>query len=393
MVASLLAVTSIFGQNHNQGACTPQPPVCKPAKCCLPQVPQPPMNCAYNAPAEINVGCQGDIDFFASGSFLYWQPILENMSIAYVNTTNVFLAAPERSLQGSFVDMNFKYKPGFKVGLGMNLQVDDWDGFTEYTRVHGEHRASTNGGPDANVPMVYPTFGHPFLLSHTIGASAVFNSASATYNNNLDFVDAEMGRTYYVGKSLIFRSAWGARGSWITQHVHVNYNNFTSLVATDPAGVIVSINSSVDVYQRQRSWGVGPRTGLMMDWMLGQGVRFFGSGYGDILYHKFKIQDKTVAIPRINRGSLLIGNPISVVSYEKVGALRTHLDLEMGFGWGSYFDNNNWHIDLSASYGWQVFFDHNMFRSFTDDFVIGNNHIPNGNLYVHGLTVTARVDF
>ena len=86
MVASLLAATSVFGQNQSQGACAPQqcvpqPPVCKPAKCCVPQNPQEPKMCAYNAPAEINVGCQGDIDFWASGSFIYWQPSQDNMAI------------------------------------------------------------------------------------------------------------------------------------------------------------------------------------------------------------------------------------------------------------------------------------------------------------------------
>jgi hypothetical protein len=76
-----------------------------------------------------------------------------------------------------------------------------------------------------------------------------------------------------------------------------------------------------------------------------------------------------------------------------VGVVRTHLDLELGLGWGTYFDDNNWHVDLSASYGFQVFFDQNMFRHFEDDVMIGLSSVANGNLYVQGLTATARFDF
>jgi hypothetical protein len=294
--------------------------------------------------------------------------------------------------------MDFRYQPGFKAGLGMNLQMDDWDGYVEYTRIHGTHSASSNG-PLANplTPSILATRGHPFLTSSSLGAGQLFNSAWGHYRNNLDFADVEMGRTYYVGKSLVFRSALGARGAWILQNFHVGYSNKTLAAARDASTLIVSLPSLFNVYQRSHSWAVGPRVGMMMDWMLGCGVRFFGSGYGDILYTKYKVQDKSVLLPRVNNTgtntTLLIGNPVSIITRDKVGLLRTHLDLELGLGWGSYFDNNNWHIDLSASYGYQVFFGQNMFREFESAGRIGGNFLPNGDLYVQGLTATARLDF
>lgn len=407
MVASLLAMTSIFGQNQNQGSCAPQqcvprPPVCKPAKCCTPQQPMQPTNCAYNAPAEINVGCVGDIDIETSVSFLYWQPSQDNMAVGFTSSAPIGLAAaqalPQASIQGSFIDMDFDFKPGFKVGLGMNLQMDDWDGYAEYTRVHGWHSVFSNGnGPVGGVPAIFSTFSHPYLNIGQVGGM-LFNTVFGSYRNNLDFVDAEMGRTYYVGKSLIFRSAFGARAAWMLQNVHVRYNNTTAAATVDASNLIVSLPSVLDVYQRAHSWGVGPRTGLMMDWMLGAGFRFFGSGYGDILYTKYKVQDKSVLMPRAAGGggtgsTARVGVPVTVNGYEKVFGLRTHLDLEMGFGWGSYFSNKNWHFDLSFAYGWQVFFDQAMFRHFTSASEIGAYTNPNGNMYIQGLTLTARLDW
>ncbi|MBI3508824.1 MAG: hypothetical protein HY069_04255, partial [Chlamydiia bacterium] len=77
-----------------------------------------------------------------------------------------------------------------------------------------------------------------------------------------------------------------------------------------------------------------------------------------------------------------------------LGMLREHIEFEMGFGWGSYFDNDNWYFDLSAGYTWQVFFDQNMFNSasWVND-VRPRPTQAYGNLYVNGLTVNARLDF
>jgi len=408
MIASLLATTSIFGQNQKDqsGCCVPPPPVCKPAKCCVTQVPQEPRVCAYNAPAEINVGCQCDYDIFVTGSFIYWQAMQDNMAIGLTDNNDLQLAPPrnplflapegEPTIQGNFIESKFHFKPGFKVGLGLNLQVDDWDGYAEYTRVHGDTDTHSNG--PLGTPSILATFAHPFLMVGRIGPGSgqVFNTVSSSYRNNLDFVDAEMGRTYYVGRRLIFRSAWGARGAWILQNIHVTYDNtFTSVFREDFSIAIGSLPSTVNVYQRSRSWAVGPRAGLTMDWMLGCGFRFFGSGYGDVLYTKYKLQDKTVLLPKTSLpgGLLVAGVPVSIITKDRPRGIRTHLDMEMGFGWGTYFDNSMWHFDLSAAYGWQVFFDQNMFRHYTSNTMVASNVVPNGNLYVQGCTVTARLDF
>jgi hypothetical protein len=79
------------------------------------------------------------------------------------------------------------------------------------------------------------------------------------------------------------------------------------------------------------------------------------------------------------------------VKENHINTLRPHIDLEWGMGWGTYFCNHSWHVDFAATYGFQVFWNQNMFRSST-----GPNYrylMPNGDLYVHGLTLTAKLDF
>ena len=127
--------------------------------------------------------------------------------------------------------------------------------------------------------------------------------------------------------------------------------------------------------------------------MIGQGFRLYGNSAGDILYTRYTSLRENDS-QSTSAGVLLES---FVTTQKNLGCLRTHLELEMGIGWGSYFDNNNWHVDLSAGYNFQVFFDQNAFRRFyqsgTGTTVDALSFLPNGNLYLQGLTATLKVDF
>lgn len=370
LVASLLAATSAFAQQDKSASkkcCTPCPTPCE-FKEMMPGMP------GYNAPSRINV-C-GNWDIYADASFIYWQVSQDNMEYAY-SDLNTFATLGDPGATGSYSEMSFGFKPGFQVGGGMNFDHDNWDSYAEYTRLHGSNSSSATGVLFANRGNL-----------HLLAKSSVFDTASSKFSTDLDFVDWVLGRSFFVGKNLTFHPVLGARGAWITQYFNTHYRNSTvgSAGGTTVDSVIARF-SSVDIYSRVRSWEVGPRTGLEASWLLGEGIRLFGNGYGDILYSRYKLQEKTVYT--INS----TGAVQYIISKERVGLVRTHLDLEMGLGWGSYFDNNNWHIDLSAAYGFQVFFNQNMFRQSFDNIVVASGQTANGNMTIQGLTVTARLDF
>jgi hypothetical protein len=372
LVASVLAATSLFAeQDKSMKKCQPCSTPCD-FKEMMPGMP------GYNAPSRVNV-C-GNWDLYFTGSFIYWQVAQDNMEFA-LNDTNSLAEITTPGVQGSYVEMDFAFKPGFKVGVGMNFDYDNWDSFAEYTRLHG---TNSNSATNPTGGLLFANRGN----LHLDAKSQVFDSASSSFKTNLDFVDWVVGRNYFVGKSLMFHPVLGARGGWITQSCSTHYKNSTlgSSGGTTVDGVIARF-SSIDVYSRVRSWEVGPRTGLESCWMLGQGIRLFGNGYADIVYAKYKLQEKT----SYTINSTGVNQPVA--TKERVSAVRTHLDLEVGFGWGSYFDNNNWHIDLSAAYGFQVFFNQNMFRNFTDNVVVAAGSVAQGDMTIQGLTATVRLDF
>jgi major outer membrane protein len=341
---------------------------------------------AYNAPSRIDV--RGSWDLYMTGSFVYWQLSQDNMEVALNDTLTNVNYTTNNQIKGELVRMDFDYKPGFKVGLGMNLDQDDWDVFAEYTRLHASNSASANGTdivPGGVPGPIFPTWGHPYVIQ-----TNVYNTASEKWDSNLDAINLDLGRAYYVGTQLTFRPFFGLRSLFLTQSVHAEYVN-TSF--TNTLGSFVEIPGVLDVVQRNRSWSIGPRVGVDTHWALGMGVRLFGNANADVLYTKYKIQNKTNFQVNSGADGFTTGQTLFHISKERVPALRGHTELEMGLGWGSYFDNNNWHIDLSAAYGFQIFFDQNMLTKHMNGFMTGKLEQPSGNLYAQGVTATARFDF
>lgn len=366
-IATILSTAStIFGQS----------PRCAPSQKSFEQGHEMMMShlvAGYSAPARIDV--RGSWDIYTVGSFTYWQPIQENMELGIVsNQTD-----PVYAIDGKIVNLNFNYKPGFQAGLGINFDHDNWDSVVKYTWFRGSHRTTTTLDSTAFPnTILFPTWINPD--SRIVG----FYEGTQKWTLHMDIIDWELARSYYVGTKLTFRPFFSARALWIRQNIDVAYSNQSTYNGAD-AG------SNVNIQKKSHSWAIGPRAGLYSQWMLGDGFRLFGNGGGDILFTQYKKLKSNQQFVHAD-GTLY---PLGSYRTEqtKLNCLKGHLDLELGLGWGTYFDNNNWHIDLSAGYGFQIFFDQNMFRHFNDVQSLAVSNSPNGNLYVHGLTAEARFDF
>ena len=64
---------------------------------------------------------------FLKADFIYFTPIEQGLDIGAPN---------DGSLHAEILNMDFKYKPGFRVGLGFDISHDDWQIFAEYMRLY-----------------------------------------------------------------------------------------------------------------------------------------------------------------------------------------------------------------------------------------------------------------
>ncbi|HSX11385.1 MAG TPA: Lpg1974 family pore-forming outer membrane protein [Chlamydiales bacterium] len=363
VVVSLIAASSAFGEDNQ---CCPSGPFYEQGhELVCTQLPA-----AYNAPARIQVDRCYDV--YAEGSFIYWQPKQENMELGIADT--IAQADTDVSgIQGNLINENFQYKPGFKVGVGMNFDYDGWDGYAEYTWLHGKNSTDAHA-PTTALGNILPLWGSP------LNEAASYTSVVGTWRFKFDFLDAELARSYYVGRKLSLRPYFGLRGAWIRQKHTAVYAEPPATVPPD-VGLVrewTTINQSV-------SWGIGPRAGVGANWLFRSGFRVYGDAAVDMLYTRYNLSEREhdTFAPLWNQD----------ITQSHIDYLRTHLDFELGLGWGSYFHCNRWHVDLSAGYGFQAFFDQNMFRHYNTFLPGSYSRNPNGNLYIQGLTAMMRFDY
>ena len=257
-----------------------------------------------------NVQPSSPCDFFVSGSFIYWQPIQSNMKLGVVSNSS----DPSYLVNGYEAELNFGFKPGFKVGLGMDCNYDNWDTFAEYTWFRGTDRTQVDLNPSDGVVYLLPAFTIPSVVNprYTFG--------SEKWRLNLNIIDWDLRKSCSVGATLFLRPFVGLRGAVIDQHVYVEYINTLFFSVSSP---------STYVTQSSNSWGIGPRTGLSSEWRFGKGWKLRNTAEIDVLYSRYNLKSKQIST-----------TPFGSTYYVKedgAGYLRAHFDLELGLGWGTYF--------------------------------------------------------
>ena len=327
---------------------------------------------AYNASARTEV--QSHSDLFFTGSFLYWYTSQEAMDLANYNTeiSGVTVQLPT---SGETLKQHCEYKPGFKIGLGMNISSDQWAGLFEYTRFHQSSVTSASPGDlRGGTPIWVVT---NWYTSDGFATPLNSESIASRWRVNVDLLDATLSRPFYQGRNWILLPYGGIRGAMITQNFRMSIQalNGSSLVAWDP---LISHNHS-------SSRAIGPRLGMKGHWMIRGGLRFEGEAAGSVLFTRYS----TVSH---REDPFTIGQSPVAARFTNYNAVRPMAELKIGMGWGSYFVHRNYHLDFLATYDFNLLWRQNMMRALVDPLGINMSSAP-GDLFLHGLSVTARFDF
>lgn len=379
---SMLAMQFAFAGDDVAQNCAPKGDCAKPCKPC-PAVcferGYPNTNCcfpaAYNEPANYDLApCAWD--FWVDASFTYWDALQDGMDLAVQTTVNSTPTLLSPTV-GNFLFQDNQYKPGFKVGLGMDLGHDDWSAFAEYTWFRSTTTTNTAPSSDGRAGTAVWAV-NSWVRAANTGGLIDFSSLSSSWTLNMDLLDVGATRPYYQGTHLIAGPFGGVRAQWIRQKLDLSGNTFTTSAATGTTGVTSNNKSN--------SWAVGPRGGINGKWHVGYGLRVEGDIAASILFTQYTSVKNNVSATSSG------GNP-TAGNYSDYNCLRVGNEMNLGLGWGSYFDCRNYHLDLLATYDFQVFWNQNMMRALVDNLGGGTVGASAGNLYLQGLTVKAQFDF
>ncbi|MES2121997.1 MAG: Lpg1974 family pore-forming outer membrane protein, partial [Chlamydiota bacterium] len=211
---------------------------------------------ASNAPQTNGYG------FFATADFLWWK-LFEFQDDYVFDNKHSIGALP---FKGDVKHMDFKWEPGFRVGLGYVFDYDGWDiklNFTDYKTNAHQHKHASNSG------FLVPLWGYE---------TVELTKLRAKWKVQFYELDLVLGRDFFVSKSLAFHPFFGLASAWINQQ----RSSHMTLVLGDTA----------KLRSKNNFWGIGPRAGVDGQFFMGRHFSLCGSIAGALLWGRIHGHEK-----------------------------------------------------------------------------------------------------
>jgi hypothetical protein len=310
---------------------------------------------------------KGGADLFVFGNLLYWNAHENGLSYAIVNKGS------STNLANAQVKNNHgKWNWAFRAGVGYNLPHDGWDVNLTWLRFtdHGFKRKHAHGNE-----VIFPVGTHP---ADPLAETATANKAHGKWYLNLNQLDLDLGREFFVSKWLTVRPHFGLRTNWIRQKIHNDYNNFIG----------AQVPNQVKLKIKDDWYGIGLEGGLDTQWGLGNGFSIFGNLASAIIYgfHDFDYDEEDS--PFSARG---IEDFVDLDNSYRIS--HAILDLAMGLRYDCMFNDDRFHLGLQLGWEHHIYFSQNQFPVFVDSNSLGSFVRNQGDLTLQGWTFAARFDF
>jgi len=200
-----------------------------------------------------------------TGEFLYMMPTLDDTY--FVIESDVTTTSPN----GTRLNNDFNFKPGFRVGGAYSLCECDADFSASYTYLKAKQNKTVSGD------FLWATVGSADLVS---GFENYAGTASSRLNLLYERVDASYDQLAFKCCGTDVYVKLGLEAAFLKLNENYAYQtNATSSIAST-------------VHQSSRSWGVGPQIGFEFDYAL-----FSGSS----------CSPGTLSLNVLSTGSLLVG--------------------------------------------------------------------------------------
>jgi hypothetical protein len=210
--------------------------------------------------------------------------------------------------------------------------------------------------------------------------------AEAKYTLELDLLDFEIARKYYVSSNFVLRPYIGLRGVRANQ-------GYETFVGNDNGGADFE-PFLIETKAKDDFLAIGPRVGLELEFHVGCGLSIFGEAAGSLVYGRFARHGELNGLDFYVDES---ANDYDTYEFEyrsHNNAYRTSraiADLAIGLKWDHCFCwcNHTHPVSIALSWEHHGFFGFSNFE-FDNEREYGNNE---GDLFTQGLTLTANIGF
>lgn len=188
-------------------------------------------------------------NLWISADLLIWSASEDGFSCQYGKTTintTIVNSRPTTAISEKDEDIDFRWRPGFRVGMGADWPCSGWDVGAYWTYIHLIGRA------------------------HHHHNRALW---SMYYNTG----DAVFGRKFWVGHCVNLKPFAGLRYAQISQRLLSSLQ--TNIIAATGQSIVTTTMND-----RQKFWGLGPELGLEANFYFSKNWSLYGNLSGAILY-------------------------------------------------------------------------------------------------------------
>lgn len=269
---------------------------------------------------------------------------------------------------------DFRFLPGFRVGIGFNSGLDDWNFYLDWLHLHGKARDSKSTAALSFDPnstnILNPWSG---LLDNNFA-----NFAFGRWKIDLNQVDAEVARNYWASSNMALKPSLGVRGTRLDTRYFI-HNTREDADNSSPYDEKIHLNQDLK--------GVGPVAKLGIEWAFNEYVSFLGNLGLALLYADYDItvEDDLLEVNSDTTTSLKLTNDFY--------SAQAVIDLVAGFRFGYWFNRNTSRVSLFLGWEEHLYPQYGQLPRFSDSNFSGDYSSTNGQLSLGGLDVKLQVDF
>lgn len=311
---------------------------------------------------------------YATADFIWWKTHIGSMDYALSGINDAGTNVPNFTNvgKGTVFRPDFEFKPGFKVGFGLDFTHDGWDLFAEYTWLNGgEHKNSFTAkegvGAASSFNVVGPT-GIVEIMS--------VQSGSSKWKQNFNVIDLMLGKSIPVCRYLTLKPSFGLKTAWIHEKFIIDYLPTTVQFAS-------SGRLSAQQKRFQNMWGIGARFGLDGVWRFTRNWGIFGNLDATALWSDFHLKAKTTTLTEVIPGvppAIATTNLNNAFSIQQIMAV---IETGIGLTFMTCFCDDQYQFLFRAGWEEQVWLNFNHFVE----------NIKSGDLSLHGLTLRTELVF
>jgi hypothetical protein len=330
-----------------------------------------------------------------SAEALYWKASENNLVFGLketnTTTTNNFVnqAGVGTSIQRR-QELDFKWKPGFRVDVESLLPWERWYlGATwTYFSNNADGDATAKDLVATTPTPVNPAVANNFLVTTFLIPNAFstnppninVNKIDAHWHLNFDNYELRLGKRVGFLRCFDFLLFAGVKYLNVEQRLHLEYK-----INQDPANPNNKFGT-LDQTIKSRFSGVGLQAGLDMDWNLGCGCALYTKAAGGVAYGRARVSEFLFQVVNIPNAAGTGTQNLYSTLRDTNNSSTPNVDFAIGARWKHNFADC-FILGMRLAWEYHHYFNQNLFRNVQD------NDPGRGDLILQGATFAIDLNF